>query len=166
MIFIAIGSNLSHPELGPPRAVCEAALERLQNCGVTVTRRSRWYSSAPVPASDQPWFVNGVAEVVPASPRGPEELLSDLHSVEAAFGRTRERRNEARILDLDLLDFNGRVSTPGASVQLPHPRLHRRSFVLLPLRELAPHWRHPATGEAINVLIARLPAHQETQLLD
>lgn len=165
MILIAIGSNLPHPELGSPRAVCEAALQEVQARGITIARRSPWYRSAPVPPSGQPWFVNGVAEVAPAAGLGPEELLRALHEVEAALGRTRNRRNEARIVDLDLIDFEGQVSVAEATPQLPHPRLQERAFVLLPLRDLNPAWRHPVTGETIDRLIEALPQGQEIERL-
>lgn len=160
MILVALGSNLPHPTYGPPRAVCEAALRRLAELGVTLRRRSSWYASAPVPVSDQPWFVNGVAEVAPPSGSTPAELLALLHRVEAEFGRQRQARNEARILDLDLLDFDGRVSAPGERPELPHPRLAGRGFVVLPLRELAPDWRHPVTGASIAALAEALPPDQ------
>lgn len=166
MILIAIGSNLPHSCFGPPRAVCEAALRRLEEQGVRLLRRSRWYESAPVPPSDQPWFVNGVAEVAPAGRQGPAELLEILHAVEAEFGRQRQLRNEARVLDLDLIDFEGHVSEPGERPELPHPRLSERAFVVLPLQEVAPDWRHPLTGDAISALAARLPPEQKTRPLN
>lgn len=156
LIFIGIGSNLGGGRFAAPRDVCEAALRALDDAGVRVLRRSRWYESAPVPVSDQPWFVNGVAEV--ASDLPPEGLLDILHRVEAAFGRTRRVVNEARVLDLDLLDHHGLVRPAGP--ELPHPRLHVRGFVLLPLAELAPGWRHPATGQRIGDLIAGLDPGQ------
>ena len=130
MILIAIGSNLPHPEVGQPREVCEAALNRLAQSGVRILRRSPWYGSAPVPASDQPWFVNGVAEVELEASGSPQSLLAALHAVEGELGRTRNRRNEARIVDLDLIDFEGRVSAPDASPLLPHPRLQERAFIV------------------------------------
>src|SRR5690606_39960963 len=91
-----IGSNLPHPEFGSPQAVCEAALQRLEEQGIRIVRRSHWYRSAPVPLSDQPWFINGVAEVDPGPDLTPADLLNRLHEVEASFGRTRSRRNEDR----------------------------------------------------------------------
>lgn len=167
MILVALGSNLPHPRFGPPRSVCEAALRRLQELGVTLRRRSRWYASAPIPASDQPWFVNGVAEVAVSEGTGPAALLALLHQVEAEFGRQRQERNEARILDLDLIDFGGRVSAPGEQPELPHPRLRGRGFVLLPLQELAPNWRHPLTGEGIAALADALaPEQRRAEVLE
>jgi 2-amino-4-hydroxy-6-hydroxymethyldihydropteridine diphosphokinase len=155
VIFVALGANLPHPDIGPPRAVLEAALAALDaDPEVRVLRRSRWYASPPWPPSDQPWYVNGVAAL--DSALGPAALLERLHAVERDFGRARGVRNAARVLDLDLIDWHGRVDPDGAPA-LPHPRMHERGFVLLPLAELAPEWRHPAFDRSLDALIAALP---------
>jgi 2-amino-4-hydroxy-6-hydroxymethyldihydropteridine diphosphokinase len=161
-IFIGLGANLPGPD-GPPRATLEAALVALDRAGLRIVRRSRWYESAPVPISDQPWYVNGVVEV--ETDLEPAALLARLHEIEAAFGRTRTIRNEARPLDLDLLAYGDWVLSDEPGPLIPHPRLHERAFVLLPLAELAPDWRHPALGEGIQALIGRLPADQVTRPL-
>jgi len=123
---------------------------------VQVLRVSPWYCTAPVPASDQPWYQNAVIEV--ATDLGPDELLAALHEVEEAFGRVRTIANAARVIDLDLLDFRGEIApeSPGRAT-LPHPRLAARAFVLRPLADLAPDWRHPVTGQPIQALLAALP---------
>lgn len=144
MILVALGANLDHPRFGPPRQTLEAALAALQHGGVTALARSRWYRSAPVPRSEQPWFVNGVASV--ETRLSPARLMTLLHEIEADFGRARRRRNEARVLDLDLIAYHDRVSGPGESPVLPHPRLAERAFVVLPLADVAPDWRHPVSG--------------------
>jgi 2-amino-4-hydroxy-6-hydroxymethyldihydropteridine diphosphokinase len=154
MILVALGANLDHPRYGPPRETLEAALEALQQSGVTILARSRWYRSAPVPPSDQPWFVNAVASV--ETSLSPTGLLAKLHEIEAGFGRARRRPNEARVLDLDLLAYHDRVSAPGQSPVLPHPRLAERAFVVLPLAEMAPEWRHPESGLSAAELAGRL----------
>lgn len=151
-ILIAVGANLRSPEFGPPRATCEAALAELGRRGVRIIRRSPWYESAPVPVSDQPWYVNGVAKV--ATDVAPEALLAVLHEVERQFGRIRREPNEARIIDLDLLAY-------GASIRqeapvLPHPRMHERGFVLRPLADIAPDWRHPVDGRSVSAMLAAL----------
>jgi 2-amino-4-hydroxy-6-hydroxymethyldihydropteridine diphosphokinase len=158
MILIGLGANLPSA-LGPPRATLEAALAALEKGGVAIIARSPWYRSAPVPASDQPWYVNGVASV--ATSLGPVELLALLHQVEARIGRERRRRNEPRAVDLDILDYDGleRAEAP----VLPHPRMQARGFVLLPLRDVAPGWRHPVSGAGLAELIAVLPADQHTE---
>ena len=157
MILIGLGANLPSA-LGPPQATLEAALADLEKAGVAILARSPWYRSAPVPASNQPWYVNGVASI--ATALGPVELLALLHQVEARIGRERRTRNEARAVDLDILDYGGlrRIEAP----VLPHPRMHARGFVLLPLSDVAPGWRHPASGAGLAELIAALPGDHRT----
>ena len=82
-----------------------------------------------------------------------------LHQIESQFGRIRNLRNEARVLDIDLVDFGGMV-THRENLILPHPRMHERAFVLLPLRDVAPDWRHPVTRSDLGALIAALPDNQ------
>jgi 2-amino-4-hydroxy-6-hydroxymethyldihydropteridine diphosphokinase len=158
MILLGLGANL--PSIaGPPQATLEASLAALAAADVIVRRRSRWYRSAPVPAGDQPWYVNGVAAV--ETSLGPAALLALLHRIEACFGRVRRERNEARVVDLDILDYAGAIRA--ADPVLPHPRMHERGFVLLPLSEIAPDWRHPVSGETLAALIAALPPDQHTE---
>ena len=154
MILIGLGGNLPSQEHGPPRATLAAALQALEAKGARTLRRSPWYESAPVPPSGQPWYVNAVAEV--ESALSPEALLAALLAVEAELGRVRGARNASRTVDLDLLDYGGLVTGPGEKPELPHPRLHERAFVLLPLRDLAPGWRHPACGRPVDALIEAL----------
>lgn len=158
MIVVALGSNLASPVIGPPLATVEWALLRLRAAGLSVEAVSPWYASAPVPPSGQPWFVNGVARLAAAP--SPGRLLSLMHDIEAAAGRHRAEANAARPLDLDLIDYEGRLSLPGAWPVLPHPRLAARAFVLLPLADVAPGWRHPWTGKGLAALMAALPPDQ------
>ncbi len=164
MILIALGANLASQVYGSPLQTCEAALTALAARGVRVVRRSRWYESDAVPPSDQPPFVNGVAEVTTSL--SPADLLALLHRVEREFGRTRRQRNEARVIDLDLLAYGDRVSAAREVPELPHPRLADRAFVLLPLAELAPDWRHPASGQTAAAMAARLPPGQTAAPLE
>jgi 2-amino-4-hydroxy-6-hydroxymethyldihydropteridine diphosphokinase len=161
MILIALGANLPSPAGGPQQTL-EAALERLEASGVHIAARSRWYRTAPVPVSDQPWFVNGVARVETALE--PAALLMLLRQVEEAFGRQRTMPNAARTLDLDIIDYDNRVENT-AELTLPHPRMQDRAFVLLPLAELAPGWRHPTLGKTVENLISDLPSEQKAEPL-
>lgn len=155
MIFVALGANLPS-EAGPPARTLVAAMEALDAAGLRVAARSRIYESPPWPQpSDQPWYANAVVRL--ETRLEPEALLARLHAVERAFGRVRSVPNAPRALDLDLLDHDGAVRHEVAPL-LPHPRMATRAFVLLPLAELAPDWRHPADGTPIAELIARLPA--------
>lgn len=158
-VFVALGANLEHPVYGPPRRALEVALEQLGRREVVVRQVSPWYRTAPVPASDQPWYVNAVAEI--ETDMSADALLARLHEIEDAFGRVRTVPNAARLIDLDLLDFHGEIAAggPGRAI-LPHPRMEGRAFVLRPLADLAPDWRHPRTGALIQALLAALPADQ------
>lgn len=153
MILLGLGANLPSPA-GPPQATLLAALSELAQHNVRVVARSPFYRTAPVPVSDQPWFVNAVAVLDTAL--SPSELLGLFQEIERRFGRVRgPEKNAARSLDLDLLDYQGNiVSTP--DLLLPHPAIHERAFVLLPLRDVAPEWRHPVFGKPVAKLIARL----------
>lgn len=153
-IFVALGANLPSAEHGSPRATLEAALSLLADEGIAILQRSSWWQSGPQPASEQPDFVNGVIEL--ETSLSPTGLLAMLHRVESACGRVRQQRWEARVLDLDLIDYRGQrqADGQGGGPVLPHPRLAERLFVLLPLQEIAPDWRHPLSGATLPDLIA------------
>jgi 2-amino-4-hydroxy-6-hydroxymethyldihydropteridine diphosphokinase len=157
VILIGIGSNVAHPPAGSPQATAEAALRALPEAGARVIACSSWYLSEPIPPSHQPWFVNAVAQV--ATDSVSEVLLGRLLQLEEEFGRTRGARNAARTLDLDLLDYDGQLSD-SPLLTLPHPRMHERAFVLEPLREIAPHWRHPRSALTAGELLDRLAPGQ------
>ncbi|MGH7087725.1 MAG: 2-amino-4-hydroxy-6-hydroxymethyldihydropteridine diphosphokinase [Stellaceae bacterium] len=157
MILIGLGANLPSPA-GEPKATLAAALDALDEEGVRILAHSRLYRSAPVPPSSQPPYINAVASLGTAL--DPRSLLAHLLTIEARFGRTRDARNAARTLDLDLLDYDGAVSD-AFDLALPHPRLHERAFVLRPLLEIAPRWRHPVLGLSADVLLASLPPGQD-----
>ncbi len=163
MILIGLGANLPSLRHGPPQATLEGALLALADVGVRVIARSRWYESAPMPPSDQPWFVNGVARVETA--RDPAELLELLLAIERGLGRERRVANAPRVMDLDLLAYGEVISDGAEGPVLPHPRLHERAFVLLPMREIAPDWRHPALGQSVGELIEALGGDQEIRPL-
>ena len=154
VILVAIGANL--PTAGrTPLETCLWAVEQLALLpGLTLRGVSHWYASRPVPESDQPSFINGVALLSGAME--PHSLLQSLHGIEAAAGRVRTAPNAARTLDLDLLAMDGLVvATPG--LVLPHPRLQHRAFVLAPLQDALPGWRHPVLGKTAGELLALAP---------
>ena len=157
-VYIGLGANLPSPEHGSPKATLEAAIRALEARGLRVVARSPFYESEPVPVADHPWYLNAVIEVATDLP--PSATLAILHSVENAFGRVRGVRNAPRVLDLDLLDHRGAVRNGPDSPLLPHPRLDDRAFVLLPLRDIAPQWRHPTSERTVTELLESLPPGQ------
>ncbi len=142
-ILVAVGANLNAPDGRTPRETCDWAVARLAAIpGLHLIARSRWYRSAPVPPSGQPDYINGA--ICLTGEADPHALLAALHAIEAEAGRIRTTLNAARTLDLDLLAIDDLVIDD--TLVLPHPRLHERAFVLLPLAEVAPDWVHPRHG--------------------
>ena len=156
-IILGIGANLIPDGYETPQQGCAAAIGHLAQHDIRVLDQSRWFETAPVPISDQPWFVN--AAILAETELTAAAALAALHRIEEQFGRTRNQRNEARVLDIDLVDYGGMV-TDREDLILPHPRMHERAFVLLPLHDVVPEWVHPITGSSIATLIAALPDDQ------
>ncbi|MEQ8711175.1 MAG: 2-amino-4-hydroxy-6-hydroxymethyldihydropteridine diphosphokinase [Rhodospirillales bacterium] len=163
-IYIALGSNLAAPRCRTPAETIESAINALQTDGLPVVRRSAVWLTEPVPVSDQPWYANAVIET--ACTDEPAALMTRLHRLESEFRRVRSVPNAARTLDLDLLDYAGQVSkTDQDWPHLPHPRLQDRAFVLLPLQEIAPDWKHPQSRLRIGDLVAALdPSQKATRI--
>lgn len=138
--MVALGCSL--PGSYPSReALLEAALAALADEGLTVAARSSWWRSAAWPDPTAPAYLNGVALV--ETGLAAADLLSVLHRIEARFGRVRAEANAPRTLDLDLIAHGRTVTQDGAIV--PHARAHERLFVMGPLAEVAPTWRHPVS---------------------
>src|SRR6185295_4165306 len=152
MILIALGANLPS-WAGAPKDTLRAAISSLGARGITVESQSGFYSSPAWPNASDPAFVNAVVRVRTAL--APAELLRLMHQIEDSFGRERGVRNAPRTLDLDLIDYDGRVEQ--GPPELPHRPAASRSFVLVPLRDVAPDWRHPVSLHTVSELIAALP---------
>ncbi len=162
MILVAIGGNLPGAAGAQALVACRAAAEALRGLpGLRLAAVSSWYATAPVPPSGQPPYVNGVVRLEGTA--DPARLLARLLALEAAGGRRRGAANAARTLDLDLIDCNGALCD-APDLVLPHPRAHLRAFVLVPLADVAPHWRHPRLGRSVGELLAALPPQQIARL--
>lgn len=151
--YIGMGGNMASPA-GEPAATLAVAFERLGELG-ELRAHSRLYRTAPVGVVDQPYFVNAVAAL--ATPLGPLALLEKLQQIEKEFGRNRaeEMRFGPRTLDLDI-ELYGDWRMGGASLELPHPRMKERAFVLRPLAEIAPELHVPGSGQTVAQLLAAL----------
>ena len=160
MIFIGIGGNLPSDQSGSIMRTLKQTLQFIDSNLCRVVRYSPLYRSAPVPITDEPDYLNAVAEIETLLPA--TELLANLHDVEKQFGRVRSVKNASRTVDLDLLVYHNQViEIDGESgLRVPHPRLAERAFVLLPFFDLEPDWVHPISKQTISNLIRNLPAEQ------
>ncbi|SDO12004.1 2-amino-4-hydroxy-6-hydroxymethyldihydropteridinediphosphokinase [Lutimaribacter pacificus] len=179
--LIALGANMP---IGDklPQVVLRDVLSRIGNIVGPVSACSRFYRTPCFPPGAGPDYVNAAAQV--ESALAPGELLDRLHRIEAAFGRERTERWGARTLDLDLLGI-GDLVLPDRETQaawmrlgpdeqrekapdrliLPHPRLQDRAFVLVPLADIAPGWRHPVLGRSVSQMCADLPERDRAAVI-
>ena len=161
-ILVGIGGNLIPDGYLSIQDGLDAAIEMLEQYGIRDVQCSSWYETVPVPKSDQPLFRNAVFSAV--TDASPQQLLINFNDIEARIGRVRTIRNAARVLDLDILDFNSQ-SVDLKNLIIPHPRMHLRAFVLIPLQEIKADYIHPVTKVPIFSLINGLPDGQEISRL-
>ena len=157
-VIIALGSNRRHARHGPPARIVSAAIDALGAHGIDVLRRSRIHATAPVGPSERT-FAN--AAVLGTTELAPDALLAALKAIERDFGRKRGRRWAARVLDLDII-AHGNAVVPGRwiwstarGLVIPHRAMHLRRFVLDPVANVAPGWRHPILNRTVLQLRAR-----------
>jgi 2-amino-4-hydroxy-6-hydroxymethyldihydropteridine diphosphokinase len=157
MILVALGSNIAGP-WGSPAETAARALVELNHDPLKLVVASRLLLTAPFGKPDQPSYVNAVAQIETHLP--PGELLQTLHAIEKNAGRKRADRWGPRTLDLDLIDCNGLLlAEPG--LVLPHPGIAERIFVLRPIAEIAPGWRHPLTQKSAQDMLLALEGVSE-----
>ncbi|OYV36769.1 MAG: 2-amino-4-hydroxy-6-hydroxymethyldihydropteridine diphosphokinase [Rhodospirillales bacterium 20-64-7] len=155
MILIGIGANLPGPSHASPADTCRAAVTAICEIpGLSFVALSEWYRTTSIPDREQSDYCNGVVRM--AGEIDPADLLARLHAIEDRFGRTRPFANAPRTLDLDIISLNDLVRAAPAPV-LPHPRAHLRAFVLRPMLDVAPGWRHPVHQQGLSSLLAELP---------
>jgi len=167
VIFVSFGANLPGP-CGPPRQTVAHAARLLRAHGVGIVAASNLYLTPPVGPGRQDHYFNAVAAVETAHP--PGALLVVLHRIERLCGRRRQVRWGPRTMDLDLIAYNAMVTADwplvgtgrGKPLVVPHPLIEARSFVVGPLQDIAPDWRHPATGHTVGAMWQRLKQRGDT----
>lgn len=161
-ILVAIGANLASSEGRRPLETCRWAAGRIARLpGLEPRGVSRWFATRPVPASDQPRFVNGASWL--SGNIEPCRFLASLQAIEAEAGRVRGVPNAARTLDLDLLAMDDMVMSDPKLI-LPHPRLQDRAFVLAPLHDIRPDWVHPVLHLSVATMLGAV-SDQDVQAL-
>jgi 2-amino-4-hydroxy-6-hydroxymethyldihydropteridine diphosphokinase len=155
-IYLSLGSNIGDRARNIARAI-----EALPPHGVRVLQQSSSYQTEPVELREQAWFLNGVAEV--ETDLTPQALMQALLEIERSMGRRRLTPKGPRVIDMDILLFGSTiVREPG--LEIPHPRLAERRFVLIPFAEIAPRTMHPVFKKAIAELLAETPDKSEVRL--
>ena len=166
MIFLGIGSNLTS-NFGDRFKNIELAISFLQEEEIKLIKQSSFYESFSYPNKKDPKFINVVISV--ESNLKPIDLMSTLISIEEKLGRKRGKKNDPRTCDIDIIDYEGKIMNfkhKDIEVRVPHKGIIFRDFVLHPLKEISPNWRHPVTKKNINILIKELkkPNNQITKL--
>lgn len=152
--YIGIGSNLKSPAEN-----CLRTIELLNaHSNLTLVARSSLYQSEPFGITDQDWFVNSVVQLTTSL--SPEQLLQACLSIEQAMGRTRAEKWGPRIIDLDILFYDDLILKQDG-LEIPHPGIAERSFVLAPMCEIAPEFIHPKLKKSIQILLTEIPKPQQ-----
>ena len=165
MILLGLGSNLSS-SFGDRFQNIDMAVSALEGYGLQIKKKSSYYESLSYPDKNNPKFINIVIEAETHLP--PEDLASLLIFIEESLERKRNKKNDPRTCDIDIIDYNGQVidfKYKNLSFTVPHTKLIHRSFVLYPLQEILPDWKYPKTKELISSLIEKLPSEDKNSIL-
>jgi 2-amino-4-hydroxy-6-hydroxymethyldihydropteridine diphosphokinase len=152
-IIIGIGGNLYSSKGLHPIEIGQKAIKAMKSMSINVEKKSNWYRSDPIPKSDQPKFFNSV--IVAKTSLNELDVLKSLHKIEDNLGRFRKNINEARVIDLDLIDYSSKI-LENENIKIPHPRAHLRRFVMEPLFELDKNWIHPILKLSVTEILNRL----------
>ena len=148
-VYLSLGSNIGDRETN-----LRSATEQLESPALHVLRMSPVYETEPVGYTDQRWFLNLVVEA--ETDLFPLQLLARIQKIERALGRVRTVPNGPRTIDIDIL-LHGRAVVHSATLEIPHPRMAERRFVLAPLADLAPDLRHPVTRQTVRQMLEAAP---------
>ena len=164
MILLSLGSNLPS-KFGDSKNTILKCYEFFNNNDIKILKKSSFYETFAIPNKSDPKFVNSVISV--ETRFSPEELIKYILKVEEKFDRKREQINAPRTCDIDIVDFNSKIINifnKNISLEIPHPRLEERSFVLYPIREIDKNWKSPLSGKKIDQLIENLDAETKKNI--
>ena len=157
-VYLSLGSNV-----GDPEANLRAGVAALERAGVRVTRVSAFYETEPVDYLDQAWFLNCVVEAETEVP--VLELLGELRQIETRMGNKKLVAKGPRLLDMDILLY-GQETIDTLDLQVPHPRMQLRRFVLVPLAEIAPELMHPGLKKTVRQILEETPDRSVVRRFD
>ena len=165
MILLGLGSNLSS-SFGDRFKNIDLAISGLNGYGIHVKKKSSYYESLSYPNKDNPKFINIAVGIL--TNLSPADLASILISIEEKLERKRNYKNEPRTCDIDIIDFNSKIidfKYKNLDFKVPHEKLSYRNFVLIPLKDISPNWKHPKTKESIDLLIDKLSIEDKKSIL-
>ena len=159
-VYLGLGSNLRLPSYRNAMKVIESFKKKIHKSGLRIINSSNYWLTHPIPFSNIPKFTNCVVKciIVNKKANNPKILLEYLKSLEIEIGRKKKKNNISRLIDIDILDFKGKVINKG--LILPHPRMHSRKFVLYPMKKIVPNWKHPVFKKKIDFFITKIKSHQ------
>ena len=160
IVYLGLGSNLRLPSYRNAMKVIETLKKKIYKSGLRITKSSNYWLTYPIPFSNIPKFINCVVKCIIVSKKAnnPVVLLKYLKTLEIEIGRKKKNNNISRLIDIDILDFKGKIINEG--LILPHPRMHCRKFVLNPMKKIAPNWKHPVYQKKVDFLITKIKSHQ------
>ena len=165
MILLGLGSNLPS-SFGDRFQNIDLAVSNLEGYGIQLNKKSSYYESLSYPNKSNPKFINIVIEIETHLP--PEDLASVLIFIEESLERKRKKKNDPRTCDIDIIDYNSQIIDfryKDLDFTVPHTKLIYRNFILYPLQEILPDWKHPKTKELISDLIEKLPEEDKNSIL-
>ena len=165
MILLGLGSNLPS-NFGDRFQNIDLAVSAIEGYGIKIIKKSSYYESLSYPNKSNPKFINILIEIETHLP--PEDLVSVLIFIEESLERKRNKKNDPRTCDIDLIDYNGQIidfKYKDLDFTVPHTKLIYRNFILYPLQEILPDWKHPKTKELISILIEKLPKEDKNSIL-
>ena len=165
MIFLGLGSNLPS-KYGDRFTNIDLAISYLEEYGIRIMKRSSFYETPSYPNKENPKFINVV--ILVETILAPIDLMSVLTIIEERLERKRGKKNDPRTCDIDIIDYNSQIlnlKKNNLSLTLPHKELTSRNFVLFPLQEIFPQWKHPKTKKIISILLQKLSKDEKNFIL-